>query len=174
MPGAEISNANQPSPLSPVDLEEFCARRGVTVTMHRLAASTLTVPAAAAAMGTKAERIVKSLLFLAEGQPLLVVAAGHGRVRYSLLARASGVGRKQLRFATPEQALDITGYQVGAMPAFGHRYPLSTYVDDVTVPLSGAVFMGGGGLSELVEVEVEDLLMVSAAQRVALTEEDEV
>lgn len=174
MPGAEVKIHNPPDPLSPADLEEFCTRRRITASMHRLDTSTPTVSAAAAAIGASPHRIVKSLLFLADRQPLLVVAAGQGRIRYSLLARAAGVGRKQLRFATPAQALDITGYPVGAMPAFGHRYLLPTYVDDVSVPASGTVFMGGGGLSELMEVEVEDLLTVSSAQRVALTEEDDI
>lgn len=173
MPDAVSSGTDRPITLSPADLEAFCARRGVMATMHRLSEPTPTVPAAAAAIGVTPEQIVKSLLFLAGGQPVLVVAAGHGRVRYSLLARATGVGRKQLRFATPEQAIAITGYPVGAMPAFGHRTPLTTYVDDVSVPSSGALFMGGGGLSELLEVDAVDLLSVSAAQRVALTEEDE-
>lgn len=141
--------------------------------MHRLNEPTPTVPAAAAAIGVSPEQIVKSLLFLADGQPVLAVAAGNGRVRYSLLARATGVGRKQLRFATPEQALAITGFAVGAMPAFGHRNPLPTYVDDVSVPVSGSLFMGGGGQSELLEVDAVELLAVSAARRVALTEEDE-
>ncbi len=173
MSGTGVSNKHPAGPLSPADLEAFCARHGLMATMHRLSTSTPTVSTAAAAVDVAPERIVKSLLFLASGKPLLVVAAGQGRVRYSLLSRAAGVGRKQLRFATPEQALDITGFQVGAMPAFGHRYSLPTYVDDVSVPASGAIFMGGGGLSELMEVSVQDLLSVSAAQRVALTEEDE-
>lgn len=173
MPAVGVSNEHPAGPLSPDDLEAFCARRGVTATMHRLTTPTPTVSAAAAAVSVSPERIVKSLLFLAAGQPVLVVAAGRGRVRYSLLARAAGVGRKELRLATAEQALDITGFEVGAMPAFGHRYALLTYVDNTSVPTSGAVYMGGGGLSELVEVAVAELLSVSAAQRVALTEEDQ-
>ena len=158
-----------PAALTESDLEEFCRRHGVPARLHRLGVPTPTVPDAAAAVGTEPGRIVKSLVFLALGEPLLVVAAGESRVSYPLLAAALGVGRKQVRFASPEEALLVTGYRVGAMPPFGHLRELPTLVDEVTVPASGAVFGGGGGVSALIEVEAAVLHEVTRARRVPLT-----
>lgn len=155
--------------LTESDLEEFCRRHGVPARLHRLDVPTPTVPDAAAAVGTEPDRIVKSLVFLSRGEPLLVVAAGESRVSYPLLAAALGVSRKQVRFATPDEALLITGYRVGAMPPFGHRVELPTLVDEATVPTEGAVFAGGGGLSALMEVDVAVLHEVTGARRLPLS-----
>ncbi len=155
--------------LTESDLEEFCRRHGVPARLRRLHVPTPTVPSAAAAVGTEPGRIVKSLVFLAQGEPLLVVAAGESRVSYPLLAAALGVGRKRVRFASPEEALLVTGYRVGAMPPFGHLSELPTLVDAVTVPESGAVFGGGGGVSALLEVDAAVLHEVTRARRVPLT-----
>ncbi|NLG08266.1 MAG: YbaK/EbsC family protein [Deinococcales bacterium] len=156
--------------LSPSDLEAYCRAQGVAARLHRLDVPTPTVPDAAAAVATTPERIVKSLVFLARGEPLLVVAAGEGRVRYPLLARALGVNRKELRFATAEEALEITGFPVGAMPPFGHARPLATLLDDASLPASGAVFGGGGAVDALMEVEVAELERATGGRRVSLTE----
>lgn len=155
--------------LTESDLEEFCRRHGVPARLHRLDVPTPTVPDAAAAVGTEPDRIVKSLVFLSRGEPLLVVAAGESRVSYPLLAAALGVSRKQVRFATPDEALLITGYRVGAMPPFGHRVELPTLVDEVTGPTEGAVFAGGGGLSALMEVDAAVLHEVTGARRLPLS-----
>src|SRR5690606_23874713 len=72
--------------LTEVDLERFCEVNRVAATLHRLSVPTSTVADAAAAVGTDTGRIVKSLVFLADGEPVLAVAAGEGRVTYPLLA----------------------------------------------------------------------------------------
>lgn len=164
---------SQVTALSDSDLEGFCLRHGVPARLHRLSVPTPTVPAAAAAVGTEPGRIVKSLVFLARGEPLLVIAAGESRVSYPALASALGVGRKELRFATPDEALLITGYRVGAMPPFGHRAELPTWIDALTVPEAGTVFAGGGGVSALLELEATVLHEVTGGRRAALTRTEE-
>lgn len=164
------SQPERPQTLLVDDLVAFCEARGLNARVHRLSVPTPTVPDAAAAVGTEPERIAKSLVFLVNGEPLLVIAAGEGRIRYPLLAAALEVSRKRVRFATAGEALAITGYPVGAMPPFGHRLVLPTLVDDVSVPASGRIFAGGGSVSALLEVDAAELLAVSGGRRVALTE----
>lgn len=159
--------------LTEADLEAFCRERGLAARLHRLDVPTPTVPDAAAAVGTEPGRIVKSLVFLARGEPLLVIAAGESRVSYPALASALGVGRKELRFATPDEALLITGYRVGAMPPFGHRAELPTWIDALTVPEAGTVFAGGGGVSALLELEATVLHEVTGGRRAPLSRTEE-
>lgn len=151
------------------DVEAFCRTNGLAARLHRLDVPTPTVAAAAQALGVTPERIVKSLVFLVEGAPMVVIAAGESRIAYPALARALGVSRRQLRFATADQALAITGYRVGAMPPFGHRQAFPTWIDATTVPEGGVVFGGGGDVSALLEVDVNELTIVTDARRAALT-----
>lgn len=169
---AALPSAGAGVPLAPrtsFDLEAYCRDQGLSARLLRLDVPTPTVPAAAAALGVAVDRIVKSLVFLVNGEPTLVIAAGEGRVSYTALARALGVSRRALRFASAEQALDITGYRTGAMPPFGHHRPLPTLLDDASVPNDGVVYGGGGDVSALLEVDVNELTGVTAARKAALT-----
>jgi len=148
----------------------------VVAELVRPGAPTPTVPAAARALGVAPDAIVKSLVFEADlpaagRQPVLVIAAGEARVRMRALARALGIGRRKVRLASPEQTLSLTGFAVGSMPPFGHRTPLATLVDSVSVPEGGMVYGGGGAHDVLLRVPVDALLSVTQARRLPLTDD---
>ncbi len=58
----------------------------------------------------------------------------------------------------PEEALAITGYQVGAMPPFGHREALPALVDERCLRPERVVYVGGGSRSTLLELASGELL----------------
>jgi prolyl-tRNA editing enzyme YbaK/EbsC (Cys-tRNA(Pro) deacylase) len=157
-------------PLGAEDLQAWIETRGVRARLVVPGVPTPTVPAAAAALGVEPSAILKSLVFLVEGEPRLVVAAGEDRVPYPALARAFGVSRRAIRLADADEALAITGFVVGAMPPFGHRRALETVIDRDRV-LPGRVVYGGGGSREaLLEITTEELLAVTGARTVPLAE----
>jgi len=94
-----------------------------------LPADTSTAAAAAQAVGAPQGSIVKSLLFLADGEPLLVLVAGDQRADIKRLRAALGLGKRRLSLARPAEVLDQTGFEVGGVPPIGHRRPLRTLVD---------------------------------------------
>jgi prolyl-tRNA editing enzyme YbaK/EbsC (Cys-tRNA(Pro) deacylase) len=109
------------------------------------AGSTATSQWAAEAIGCELGQIAKSLLFLVEDRPVLVIASGDTRVDDRKLAAMYGVTRKKVRFANAEQCIAITGYAPGGVPPVGHRTPdLPKYLDDalrryaVVYPAAGA------------------------------------
>lgn len=143
--------------------------RGVSARLVVPGVPTPTVPEAAAALGVASEQVLKSLVFLVESVPTLVIAAGEDRIRYPALAAAFGVGRRQVRMASPEEALAITGYEVGAMPPFGHLQTLQTLVDARRVIPGRLVYAGGGTRAALLELTTDTLLQVTAARSLDLT-----
>ncbi|MGI9149486.1 MAG: YbaK/EbsC family protein [Chloroflexota bacterium] len=94
--------------------------------VHEFAASTATAADAAAAIGTGAGRIVKSLVFMDGDQPILILVSGPNRVDVDKVARL--VGHKVAR-ASAEQVRQTTGFAIGGVPPVGHLQPLPTYVD---------------------------------------------
>src|SRR5574337_1928 len=72
-------------------------------------------------------QIVKSLVFLADAQPVLVLASGANRVDATKLARAAGVRR--IAKANADGVRDITGFAIGGVPPVGHSQPLPVYID---------------------------------------------
>ncbi len=152
------------------DLMAWVEAHGVAARLVVPGVPTPTVPAAAAALGVRVDAILKSLVFLVQGEPRLVIAAGEDRVRYPALAALWGVSRRRVRLATPAEALALSGYAVGAMPPFGHRRPLPTVVDTRAVLPARTVYAGGGTRAALLEIRTDELLRVTAATPRDLTQ----
>ncbi len=157
-------------PLDPAALVAWCAAHDVPVRLLRPGVPTPTVPEAAAAVGVAPERVLKSLVLLVDGTPQLVVAAGEDRLVYPRLAQAFGTSRRKVRLASADEALEVTGYAVGAMPPFGHRVALPTWVDAARVRPGLTVVAGGGARDTLLEVATDDLLRVTNARSERLTD----
>ncbi|NMO55779.1 YbaK/EbsC family protein [Actinoplanes sp. TBRC 11911] len=86
-----------------------------------------TAAAAAAALGVEVGQIANSLIFDADGEPLLVLTSGAHRVDTDRVAAALGITR--LRRATPEFVREHTGQAIGGVAPLGHPKPVRTVVD---------------------------------------------
>lgn len=91
---------------------------GVEVVVSEFPEGTRTAVEAAAAVGCPVDAIVKSLVFMADAQPVLALVSGGDRVDETLLAAA--VGATSLRKATADEARRATGYAIGGTPPFAH------------------------------------------------------
>ena len=87
---------------------------------------TATAVDAAAAIGTSVGSIVKSMIFLAGEQPVLVLTSGPNRVDVGKVAQL--VGRDVTR-ASANQVRQHTGFAIGGVPPVGHTTQLEAYVD---------------------------------------------
>jgi prolyl-tRNA editing enzyme YbaK/EbsC (Cys-tRNA(Pro) deacylase) len=94
--------------------------------IREFAESTATAADAAAAIGTTVERIVKSLVFMADHRPILVLVSGPKRVDTDKVARLTAGSVKR---ASADQVRDATGYAIGGVPPVGHNGHLATFVD---------------------------------------------
>jgi len=158
------------STLGPDALMAWCAAHGVAARLLRPGVPTPTVPLAAAAVGVRPEQVLKSLVLFVDGEPRLVVAAGEDRLSYPRMAAAFGTSRRRVRLASADEALALTGYVVGAMPPFGHRRRLPTWVDAGRVAPGHTVVAGGGARDVLLELTTDDLLRATDARPADLTE----
>jgi prolyl-tRNA editing enzyme YbaK/EbsC (Cys-tRNA(Pro) deacylase) len=100
---------------------------GLEVAVREFPEGTRTAEAAARAIGTGADQIVKSLVFLADGEPVLALVAGTNRLDESKLARV--LGAAAIERAGAEDVRAATGYPIGGVPPFGHRSPMRCTVD---------------------------------------------
>lgn len=86
-----------------------------------------TAAAAAAALDVEVGQIANSLIFNADGEPLLILTSGAHRVDTAKIAAELGVGA--LRRATPEFVRTHTGQAIGGVAPLGHPTRLRTLVD---------------------------------------------
>jgi prolyl-tRNA editing enzyme YbaK/EbsC (Cys-tRNA(Pro) deacylase) len=102
---------------------------------HRIAGAIRLLPdaastaaLAAAALGVEVGAIANSLVFVCDGEPLLVMTSGAHRVDTAALAERLGRGR--IGRASPEQVREATGQAIGGVAPTGHPAPLETIVDE--------------------------------------------
>jgi len=95
--------------------------RGLEIEVKTLSDSARTAPLAAAALGVEVGQIVKSLVFLRDGRPVLILCAGDRRV---------DVERLGLEPASAERVREATGFSIGGVPPLGHDAELETTVDE--------------------------------------------
>ena len=81
--------------------------------------STATAQEAADSVGCELGQIVKTLIFMADGRPTVVLAAGDGQVDTGKLARLVGVGRKRLKMGKPDEVAALTGFEIGGVSPVG-------------------------------------------------------
>lgn len=134
---------------------------GYDVAMKIVAESTHTAEMAAAAAGCELGQIVKTLAIYVSGVPRLALVAGDMRLDDRLAATHFGVGRKQVKLASAEQVLALTGYPVGGVSPFGMPAPLEVLVDDGLRRFE-TVWVAGGTASAIFPIELTDLVRLTA------------
>ena len=87
--------------------------------IRRFPDATRTAVEAAEAIGCELSQICKSLIFAADGVPVLVLMDGASRVDVELVRRELGVER--VTRAKADVVRETTGYAIGGVPPFGHR-----------------------------------------------------
>jgi prolyl-tRNA editing enzyme YbaK/EbsC (Cys-tRNA(Pro) deacylase) len=138
--------------------------------VQELPADTSTAEAAARAVGAPQGSIVKSLVFLADGAPTLVLVAGDQRADVKKLRATLGLSKKRLRIARPDEVLAYTGFQVGGVPPVGHGEPLPTLIDQ-TLGRYETVWAAAGNASAVFPIGYEQLLAVTGGKALDCVQE---
>lgn len=109
-------------------VHEALRAAGIEGEIRRLPDSTRTAAEAAAALGCQIGAIASSLVFEADGAPLLVMTSGAHRVDTEMLAADLGI--ESIDRASPDFVRAATGQAIGGCAPVGHPEPLRTVVDE--------------------------------------------
>jgi prolyl-tRNA editing enzyme YbaK/EbsC (Cys-tRNA(Pro) deacylase) len=130
-----------------------CARDlGIELKVQRLADTTRTVKDAAVAVGADEAEIAKSIVFVADGDPVVCVASGRHRIDTDKLAEALDVA--EVRQATAQEVRAATGFAIGGVPPFGHDLPV---IFDEELLRHERVWAAGGDPHTLFAVDPREL-----------------
>ena len=152
--------------MSPVDRVVAALREaGVDTEVRRFDEPVPTAAAAAEALGCEVGAIANSLVFDADGAPLLVLASGAHRVDTQKVAAL--VGARRVRRATPDLVLAATGQEVGGVAPTGHPAPLRALVD-VDLARHPLLWAGGGDHHTMVALSYADLLRLTGGDEAAV------
>jgi Cys-tRNA(Pro) deacylase len=143
----------------------YLEARGLAEGLFEFEQSTKTAQEAADAMGCDLGQIVKSLVFVVDGTPVLALVAGDRRGDTDAIAGL--VGGRKARFADAETVRSATGYAIGGVSPFDLPEELPVFADsslarfEVVYPAAGTptsmVRMGREELIELAGARVADI-----------------
>ncbi|MFI6288492.1 YbaK/EbsC family protein [Streptomyces sp. NPDC051018] len=100
---------------------------GLDVPVRRFPDATRTAAEAAAAIGCDVGEIVKSLVFTADGVPVLVLMDGSSRVDVDRVREE--LGARSVKRADADLVRETTGYAIGGVPPFGHATRTTVLAD---------------------------------------------
>ena len=141
------------------------AANGIAIEVRRFPAGTRTAEDAARAIGCEVARIVKSLVFLADGVAIVALCSGADRVDERRLAEA--LGASHVRRATADEARAATGYAIGGVPPFAHSAPCRVVVDERLLALD-PVWAAAGLPDAVFAIAPGDLVRLSGARAAAI------
>jgi prolyl-tRNA editing enzyme YbaK/EbsC (Cys-tRNA(Pro) deacylase) len=122
-----------------------------------------TAQQAADGLGCEVGAIANSLVFDADGEPVLILTSGAHRVDTAMVAGRLGV--RELRRATPEFVREHTGQAIGGVAPVGHPGPIATYVDRALAAYP-VVWAAGGHAHAVFDTTYDELLRITGAQEI--------
>jgi prolyl-tRNA editing enzyme YbaK/EbsC (Cys-tRNA(Pro) deacylase) len=120
-----------------------------------------TAVAAAEAIGCEVGAIANSLVFTADGEPVMVMASGAHRVDPLLVAPLFGATK--LKRADAETALRATGQHVGGCAPCGHPGPLRMVIDE-TLREHAELWVSGGDRATVMRLTFDELVQLTGGQ----------
>ena len=142
-------------------VRQYFKDNGLDISVIELDKSTRTAQLAAEAIGTELGSIVKSLLFLADGKPALVLVAGDRRADTKKLAQVLEV--QKVKIADADTVRAETGFAIGGVPPVGHHTPLPTIIDQ-SLGRFETVYAAAGSPHAVFPIAYDMLLQITAGQ----------
>jgi prolyl-tRNA editing enzyme YbaK/EbsC (Cys-tRNA(Pro) deacylase) len=128
---------------------------------------TTTAEAAADAVGCEPAQIVKSLVFVCDGRPVLALVPGDLRADPAKVAAAAGAG--YARTAKPEEVIAATGFEPGAVAPFPAPNVARVLCERGLLECE-LVWAGAGSPSHVLGISPVDLARVARAEIVDIVE----
>lgn len=145
--------------MSVKDVKEYLAEWGLEDRVLEFDTSSATVELAAQTVGVIPARIAKTLSFMLQEGPLLVVCAGDARIDNHKYKDTFGCKAKML---SPEEAIELVGHAVGGVCPFAIKPGVRVCLDE-SLKRFDTVFPACGSSNSAIELTCEQLYATSRA-----------
>lgn len=135
----------------------YLTRQGYADRILTFDVSSATVELAAQAVGTEPERIAKSMTFMVEGKPVMILCAGDAKVSNSLFKARFHTKAKML---SREEVTALIGHDVGGVCPFGINDGVTVYMD-VSLRRFDTVYPACGDAASAVRLSLAELEQLS-------------
>jgi len=135
-------------------VQEALEAAGSAARVVAVESSTRTAQEAAQSLGVDAGQIVKSLVFVADDEPVLLLVAGDHRVDPNRAGRA--LNANSVKRADADMVRDATGFPIGGVAPVGHPRPMRTVVDK-SLERFDVIWAAAGTLNAVFPTSLDEL-----------------
>ncbi len=118
--------STEPDPIEKVRI--FLEKNGYQGEILTTSDTIFTVEDASRAVGAPPEHILKSLVLIADEEPILALLSGTNRVNIKKIRRFLGV--RKVKMADPDFVFKFSGFKVGGVPPVGYPENLKALLDE--------------------------------------------
>jgi prolyl-tRNA editing enzyme YbaK/EbsC (Cys-tRNA(Pro) deacylase) len=135
------------------NVKEYFKQYNMEGRIQELTVSSATVELAAAALKCEPKRIAKTLSFLVEGHPVLVVTAGDAKIDN---AKYKAQFKTKAKMLSPDEAVNLIGHAVGGVCPFAIKEGITVYLDE-SLKRFETVFPACGSSNSAIELNMAEL-----------------
>lgn len=139
-------------------VKEYFSQYGIEDRVQEFEVSSATVELAAQALHCEPCRIAKTLSFLVNGDPILIVAAGDAKIDNPKYKARFAAKAKML---SPEEAKELVGHAVGGVCPFAVNEGVTVYLDE-SLKRFETIFPACGSSNSAIELTIKELEQYSA------------
>ena len=141
--------------------KEYLKELGLENKVKEFPVSSATVEEAAKAVGCEEEKIAKTLSFIVEDKPILIVVAGDCKVDNSKYKAEFHKKAKMIPFTEVEE---LIGHSVGGVCPFGIKNGVTVYLDE-SLRRFDTVYPACGSSNSAVKLTIEKLEKTSKYEK---------
>lgn len=134
-------------------VREYFKGHGIDSRILEFPVSSATVELAAQALGCEPCRIAKTLSFMVDGNPILIVAAGDAKIDN---AKYKAFFHAKAKMLTPDEAATLIGHAVGGVCPFAVNEGVTVYLDE-SLKRFTTVFPACGSSNSAIEFTIPEL-----------------
>lgn len=134
-------------------VKEYFRKYGIENRVREFEVSSATVQLAAEALHCEPCRIAKTLSFMVDGKPVLIVAAGDAKIDNPKYKAQFG---KKAKMLTPQETEEMVGHAVGGVCPFAVNDGIRIYLDE-SLKRFRTVFPACGSSNSAIELTIEEL-----------------
>ena len=151
---------------SSVEVHNYLQSMDIKHEMVALTGSVKNSERMAELLGLDPACIMKVLVFIADGEPLMALVPGDRHANLAKIKAATGTGK--IFFAAEKDLVDITDYHSRCTPPVAWKAQVTT-VADAALPANSIVYTAGGQSNVVLKIRIVDLIKVTGAKLADIT-----
>ena len=137
--------------------KKYLEEKGYGDRVKEFEVSSATVELAAAAVGVAPERIAKSLTFMTEDGPVMILCAGDAKIDNP---KYKAFFHTKAKMLSPEEVKECIGHEIGGVCPFGIKEGVKVYLDE-SLKRFDIVYPACGSSNSAVELNLAELEQLS-------------